>query len=389
MLIRLLPFLLLAAVAHAATDHHQDELKDLRGRIQSLQQELEQASEDRSEAADALKKSERGISDVNRSLRHLESRQRGLTASLKQLDAETQSTQISIASQQKQLSTLLRERYAQGDGDAMKLLLNGQDPSEVARNLEFYGYIGHARSELIRQYREALTRLEQLQAQTRQKQEALGQVKNERLTQKQSLEAEKSERREVLKKLSDQIERQRKEIGTLVRNEKRLTLLIEQLAKLDAEKPKPHRRGQKTVMVADASLAGLNFTRLKGKLALPLAGEILRRYGQARESGGPAWKGLFIRAGQGAEVHAVGTGKVAFADWFRGFGNLLIIDHGSGYLSLYSNNESLYKQAGEAVRAGDVVATVGATGGQAEPGLYFELRHQGKPFDPLSWVKLK
>jgi septal ring factor EnvC (AmiA/AmiB activator) len=111
------------------------------------------------------------------------------------------------------------------------------------------------------------------------------------------------------------------------------------------------------------------------------------RFGQNREDGGPAWKGLFIRARQGNEVRSVGSGKVAFADWLRGFGNLLIIDHGQGYLSLYSNNESLYKQPGDPVKAGDVVATVGSTGGQNEPGLYFELRHQGKPFDPLAWVR--
>ncbi|MBU1665733.1 MAG: peptidoglycan DD-metalloendopeptidase family protein, partial [Gammaproteobacteria bacterium] len=147
--------------------------------------------------------------------------------------------------------------------------------------------------------------------------------------------------------------------------------------------------GQKVNRVADASLAGLNFDRLKGKLALPVAGEILHRYGQNRDGGGPAWKGLFIRARQGQEVHAVGSGQVAFADWLRGFGNLLIIDHGDGFLSLYSNNESLYKQPGDPIRAGDVVAAVGATGGQDEPGLYFELRRQGKPFDPLTWVNLK
>ncbi|TNF52475.1 MAG: peptidase M23, partial [Gammaproteobacteria bacterium] len=148
----------------------------------------------------------------------------------------------------------------------------------------------------------------------------------------------------------------------------------------------PAKPGEKVERVADASLAGLDFGRLKGKLALPVAGEIQHRFGQNRPGGGPAWKGLFIRARQGQEVHAVGTGKVAFADWLRGFGNLLIIDHGGGYLSLYSNNESLYKQPGDRVRAGDVIAAAGNTGGQEDTGLYFELRHQGKPFDPMNWV---
>lgn len=389
---RALLFLLIGlvpATALATTDTgKQQELKELRGRIQSLQEELEQTSEDRSEVADALKKSERRISDVNRGLRELESRQRRLSRELKQLNDDTRIAQTEIAHQQARLGELIRERYIQGGGDAMKLLLNGQNPGEVARNLEYYGYIGRARAELIRQHRESLARLRELQDKVRQQNDTLGQVRQERVSQKKTLEAEKGERQQVLYQLSEQIRQQRKEIDTLVRDEKRLARLIDKLAKLSAAKPAPAPKpGQKVDKVADASLAGLDFRRLKGKLALPVAGEILHKFGNNREGGGPAWKGVFIRARQGSEVRAVGSGKVAFADWLRGFGNLLIVDHGEGFLSLYSNNESLYKQAGEPVRAGDVVAAVGATGGQDEPGLYFELRHQGKPFDPLSWVR--
>lgn len=385
-------FLLAAATALAAPDNgKQEELKELRSRIQSLQEELEQATEDRSEVADALKKSERRISDVNRGLRDLEHRQRSLSRDLKQLNEDTRSTQGEIAEQQKRLAVLLKERYIQGSGDALKLMLNGQNPGEVARNLEYYGYIGRARADLIRQHRESLARLRSLQDKTRQQNDSLTQVKQERVAQKKTLEAEKGARQEVLYKLSEQIRHQRKEIDTLARDEKRLTRLIEKLARLaaaSAAKPAASQKpGQKVDRVADASLAGLDFVRLKGKLALPVAGEILHKFGASRDGGGPAWKGLFIRARQGQEVRAIGSGKVAFADWLRGFGNLLVIDHGDGYLSLYSNNESLYKQPGEPVRAGDVVAAVGATGGQDEPGLYFELRHQGKPFDPLAWVR--
>ncbi len=382
----------MAAAAQAAPDAgKQEELSDLRSRIQALQEELEQTSEDKSEVTDALKHSERRISDVNRGLRDLESRQRTLSRTLKQLTSDTQTTEVEIADQQKRLAELLREHYVQGGSDALKLMLNGRNPGEVARNIEYYGYIGRARAELIREHRASLTHLRTLQEKTREQNTGLHQIKQERVAQKKTLEAEKGSRQQVLYKLSEQIRQQRKEIDTLVRDEKRLTRLIEKLARLAAAakpqtqpQPKP---GQKVKAVADASLAGLNFPRLKGKLALPVAGEILNKFGQSREDGGPAWKGLFIRARQGNEVHSVASGKIAFADWLRGFGNLLIIDHGNGYLSLYSNNESLYKQPGDPVRAGDVVATVGSTGGQDEPGLYFELRHQGKPFDPLAWVR--
>ena len=384
--------LLLAAPVLAAPDPgKQQELKDLRGRIEALQQELEQASEDRAEAADGLKTSERRISDVARSLRDLETRQRRLARDLKRLEGETEVVNDEIADQQKRLSVLLRERYVQGGNDAMKLMLNGQNPGEVARNLEYYGYIGRARAQIIREYQASLARLGQIKVQIRSQRDDLNQVKAERVAQKKALENEKGARQKVLYKLSEQISQQRKEIDSLVRDEKRLTRLIERLARLAAA-PKlapAATPGQKVSKVADSSLAGIDFGRLKGKLALPVAGEILHRFGQGREGGGPAWKGLFIRAHQGQEVRAVGSGQVAFADWLRGFGNLLIIDHGDGFLSLYSNNESLYKQPGDPVRAGDVVAAVGATGGQEEPGLYFELRRQGKPFDPMTWVTLK
>jgi septal ring factor EnvC (AmiA/AmiB activator) len=396
--VHILPALLsfaLAGIAQAAPDSgKQEELTDLRSRILALQEELEQTNEDKSEVTDALKHSERRISDANRGLRELESRQRKLSFTLKQLAGDTQSTETQIADQQKWLAELLRQHYVQGGNDALKLMLNGQNPGEASRNIEYYGYIGRERAELIRQHRASLSHLRTLQEKTREQNSDLHQVKQERVAQKKTLEAEKGARQQVLYKLSEQIRQQRKAIDTLVRDEKRLTRLIEKLARLAAATPKQRpqtqqaqKPGQSVKAVADASLAGLNFPRLKGKLALPVPGEILNKFGQNREDGGPAWKGLFIRARQGHEVHSVGSGKVAFADWLRGFGNLLIIDHGDGYLSLYSNNESLYKQPGDPVRAGDTVATVGSTGGQNEPGLYFELRHQGKPFDPMTWVR--
>lgn len=392
--------MLLAVAAPVAADPaRQQELRELRSRIQALQAELEQATEGRTEAADALRHSERRISDVNRDLRRLAARQRELAENLRQLAADTRTTQAEIAHQQALLADLLRERYARGEAEALRLLLNGQDPGEIARNLEYYGYIARARAELIRQHRDALTRLTELQTRTREQNEQLERVRQEQVAQKKALEAEKQARQQVLYALSEQIRKQRREISTLERDEKRLTQLIARLARLAAQRAKapppapagpaapPPRPGQPVARVADASLAGEQFARLKGRLALPVAGEIVGRYGQPREGGGPAWKGLFIRARQGNEVRAVGTGEVVFADWLRGFGNLIIIDHGAGFLSLYSNNESLYKQPGERARAGDVIASVGATGGQDEPGLYFELRHEGKPFDPLTWVR--
>ncbi len=137
--------------------------------------------------------------------------------------------------------------------------------------------------------------------------------------------------------------------------------------------------------VADSSFAGKAFQALKGKLKLPARGELLSRFGSQREEG-LTWKGLFIRAESGHSVHAVADGQVVFADWLRGYGNLLILDHGNGYMSLYGNNESLLKQVGEMTQGGERIASVGSSGGALESGVYFEMRHEGKPFDPMKWV---
>ncbi|MGQ9862093.1 MAG: murein hydrolase activator EnvC family protein [Thiobacillaceae bacterium] len=391
LIVRLLLLICLTTPVWGSVDGRRQELEDLRQRIEQLKKEIEQAAEDRSEAADALKQSERRISDVNRSLRQLSGRLRTLNRELDELSVATRQTQADLAAQEERLAQLLRATHAHVGNDALRLLLSGRDPAEISRHLAYLRYVGQARQDMIRDHQSALARLRALEAQARERRQNLDQARAEQLSQKQALEAEMRHRQVVLDKLSDQIRVQRRQVSTLVRDEQRLARLIERLSRMAAKPARPAQKpktpGQQVTEVADASLAKYEFEKLKGRLALPVAGEIVSRYGQPREGGGPAWKGLFIRAPQGREVRAVGNGRVAFADWLRGFGNLLILDHGDGFLSLYSNNESLYKQVGELVRAGDVISSVGNTGGQEEPGLYFELRHQGRPFDPLSWVK--
>ena len=131
--------------------------------------------------------------------------------------------------------------------------------------------------------------------------------------------------------------------------------------------------------------AGINFSALKGKLRLPARGELTNRFGSKREDTGITWKGLFIKAGEGTDVKSVASGRVVFADWMRGFGNLIIVDHGNGYMSLYGNNQAVLKNVGEVVIAGEAIAAVGNSGGNESNGVYYELRRNSQPFDPLSW----
>lgn len=167
---------------------------------------------------------------------------------------------------------------------------------------------------------------------------------------------------------------------------------------IDATPPKPApepppRRAEPVVAevarTPGPTPTGVSFGQLRGQLHFPVRGELIGRFGAQRAEGGTTWKGVFIRAANGSDVRAVAGGEVVFSDWLRGYGNLLIIDHGSDYLSVYGNNDALLKEVGAAVRGGDVIASVGAGGGVADSGLYFEIRHQGRPLDPMQWVRLK
>jgi septal ring factor EnvC (AmiA/AmiB activator) len=199
----------------------------------------------------------------------------------------------------------------------------------------------------------------------------------------------------VFSRIKADISKGRQEIGRLKRDEDRLAKLVEQLAKAitkgreekKRETPVDRIRKKAEIVenVADGSESGAAFQSLRGKMKLPTKGELKGRFGSPREEG-LTWKGLFIRSDDGSTVRAVADGQVVYADWMRGYGNLLIIDHGSGYMSLYGNNESLLKQVGDATKAGETVASVGSSGGALESGVYFELRHEGVPFDPMKWI---
>ena len=209
----------------------------------------------------------------------------------------------------------------------------------------------------------------------------------EEAAEKKRLEREKHARAQVLETVSTEIAQQRRQISTLRRDEQRLTRLIERLAK-EATKRRP-RSAIANRALPDPRLTDSAFGRLKGRLRLPVIGELANRFGSPKEDTGLSWKGLFITAPSGREVKSIAPGRVVYADWLRGFGNLMILDHGDGYMSLYGNNEALLKQVGEEIRTGDTIAAVGNSGGNPDSGLYFELRYQGRPFDPLPWVTLR
>jgi septal ring factor EnvC (AmiA/AmiB activator) len=392
-------------------ENKQSELEALKRRLQTLQQEFRDTQAHRQEAADELSQSERAISSAVRQLRQLDSERQRARGDLQALTQRSEATEARILQQQAHLAQALKAAYQRGQGDALKLVLDGKDPNQTARDLRYLAYLSRAQQAMIESLRADQAQLAELRQQTAQESTRLEQLKAAREAEQTRLLADKRAREQVLRKLSAQIRQQRREISSLKRDERSLTQLVERLDRLMAQQAEreagraraAQQEARKRAAQRDASgrpgpvavntdtpqalRSGQPFSRLKGSLRLPVAGELMNRFGTPREGGGLNWKGLFIRASQGAAVKAIAAGQVVFSEWLRGFGNLIIVDHGEGYMSLYSNNESLYKQVGERVQAGDAIAAVGNSGGQSDTGLYFEMRHQSRPVNPLLWVK--
>ena len=365
----LLATLLLAGAAHAT---QQDDLAKLRKRIAALQQDFEKANESKSEAADSLRESERAISDSNRKLHELAQQQQAANLELGQLQQRAASIQRELQGQQAMLGRLLYQQYLDGgEQEYLKLLLNNDDPNQVAREFRYYEYIARNRAATLATLRSGLVKLQAVTDQAHQKSDEIAALRADEQAQRRHLEQDKRDRQQMLNKIALQMKQQQREIGRLQRNENRLSQLVEKLAHV----------------LPNAQSDSAPFKSLKGRLLMPVKSKVRNKFGAKRPDSTMAWTGWFLRAAPNQPVKAVAAGRVVYADWLRGFGNLLIIDHGQGYMSLYGNNETLFKQVGDSLRAGDTIAAVGSSGGNQDSGLYFELRFEGKPFDPGKWVR--
>jgi len=367
----------------------EQELRELRGRIEKLQSDLAAAEKSSGEAADQLKESGKAVSEAHRALFELAQQRRDLEAELEAIAKREREARAGAAEQEALAGKLLRLQYQQGAPDRLRLALEGRDAATVARHIEYYNYLQRTRADLIAQLRRKGDELAVLAKDAEARRAEIRQNEAESTAEARKLEQERAARAAVVQRLAGEISKSRREIGKLKRDEARLSKLVEEIARAIAKQEAaaaPKGPGKRVDQVADASTSSQPFDSLKGRLRLPVRGELAGQYGAAREETGAAWKGLFIRAVTGETVHAVADGRVVYADWLRGFGNLLILDHGKGYMSLYAYNDGLLRQVGDKVRGGDPVAQVGASGGSAESGLYFELRRDGKPFDPMRWV---
>lgn len=396
-----LAFLLVSTAFAATVDAKKGELQDLKGRIEALRRDMAAAEESKTSAVDQLRETESAVSNVNRRLHELGAERAELTSQLADLDAQSRRLDRQTGSQQNQLARLLNRQFVGGDSDALKLVLSGHDPNQSARDKVFLTQLSRAKADLIQQLRAVAAEKNRLADAVHERQTQLAGIERRQQESRAQLLERKKQRLTTLATIAARLKAQRREIDTLKRDEQRLAKLIEGLARIAATRkaaprviPRVGAGGTAAAKAPkvknyDPGNVGGAFAALRGQLRLPVKGTIAGRFGSPRAEGGGTWKGVFIRTAEGSEVKAVAAGAVVFSDWLRGFGNLLIIDHGNDFLSVYGNNESLLAAVGASVKSGESVATVGNSGGNPESGLYFELRHRGQPFDPLKWASTR
>lgn len=405
------------------------DLADLKKRIDTLQQELARTEANRSEAVKGLRASERAVSRAARELARLEGERKDAEKSLDVLEAEQRATAGRIDARRGELGDWLRRHYMHGAADGVAPLLAARDPNQLARDMHYLEHLGRARLALIEGLRADLLETQRRADEIAQRRDRLAALADEQRARRQTLEREQAQRKKVLAQVSSELQKQKKAVGELRADEKSLGRVIDTLVRRareqaereaarllaekreaerraaaqraaeqraaampGAERERPSRRAEPVVgevrATARPTPTGVAFGDLRGRLRFPVRGELLGRFGAPRAEGGTTWKGVFIRAGSGAEVRAIAGGEVVFSDWLRGYGNLIIIDHGGDYLTVYGNNDMLLKDVGDRVGGGDSIARVGAGGVGNESGLYFEIRRGGQPLDPMQWVRL-
>ncbi len=382
-------FMILFSTAEAASDY-QEKLETLRQRINTIQSDLAADEKTKQITADALQDTERSISNIYRKLMELKNRKQIIDGKLKHVLKQQKQLITELEIERNQLSTLVRQQYMGDQQNYLRTLLNQQNPNQTARDMFYYRQLTKSRTESIHGLQDRLIQLQDLAQSVRVNREKTATIQAEYIRQSDKLRQEKRKHSTILARLATDIAQQQNQINKLKQDESRITKLVSEINKIYKQKDdKDDKDANYNTLLPATDHKNTAFLELKGKLNLPVRGKLVNRFGKQRSGNHVTWKGLFISSPGGSDVKTIATGRVVFADWLRGFGNLIIIDHSHDYMSLYGNNESLLKRVGDVVQSGETIAIVGNSGGNPDPGLYFELRHKGKAFDPLTWIKIE
>lgn len=363
-------FIIISCQALAADlNQRQSELKSIQAQISAQQNDLQNTSKQREKLMALLKKDEQAIAKAAQRVNESKESLKQINTQLTELDKQQIELNKRKSGQQQTLSKQLSSAYLAGNHDYSKMLLNQQTPATIERMLAYYQYLNNARIKAITELKHTSEQLDQVQQQQLTKQRELNAVMIDQQQQAKQLSNEQNQRQKTL----TQIQRTLSDKGA-------------QLEQLQIEEASLKHIVEQAVISAKSNPSMDGLANLRGKLKWPTKGKVNARFGSTR-SGKITWNGTILNAPEGQSIQAVAAGKVIYADWLRGFGMLMVVDHGEGYMSLYGHAQTLFKEAGDTVKDGESVALVGRSGGQTEPSLYFEIRHKGQAVDPAKYCR--
>ncbi len=363
--------LLAAADVFAETDPNK-QLRLLRERMQRVEAQLTLSQRAKTQEQKALRQLDKKLGVAAKQQWRLSQTLAKKNQRVKALKKQQTTLQQAISGQKDLLAEQLRSAHMMGKQQRIKMLLNQQQADRMSRVMQYYAYFNQARVDNVQLLDKDIQQLQELELQLQHEQTELTSLIVAKRKQSDSLAADKKKRKRLLFGLAKKIKSSAQTLVELKDNEKRLTRLLASIQQAINDIPVSRQQNKP-------------FISRKGKLNWPVKGRLWKRFGSARKSG--RYDGVVISASEGSSIRSISHGRVVYADWLRGYGLLIIVDHGADYLSLYAFNESLYKEVGDWVETGESIATVGLSGGQTKAGLYFSIRKKGKPVNPIHWCR--
>jgi len=351
-------------------EESQQALEQIQSQIKDRQAQLQQRMGEAKSLQNRLRKSELAISALAQDIVVSERNIRNNEKKQNKLIREKESLVAQKNTQQKLLARQMRSAFMSGNHDYTKMLLNQEDAGKFERMLLYYRYLNDARSDNIDNFQALVAQLLDVATELKATAVLLQEEREKQLQQRTNLQASQKERQRTLSDLRNVISSEAAQIEQLQINEQNLVKALEDAAREQQRSP--------------SELNGLG--DVKGKLLKPADAKMRKLFGKRRQ-GQVRWKGVLFYGDLGSPVSAIHHGKVLFADWLRGFGLMVIVDHGDGYMSLYGHNQALLKQVGDFVQAGETIGLLGQSGGQNQPSLYFEIRHKGQAINPSKWLQ--
>ena len=353
----------------ANAQSNSNDLNSVKNKIEQQKKSIKLTSKQQKEIENNLKQDDLAIAETAKNMNVLKQKKQVVEDKIADLTQQQQVLLTKKKQQEDVLAEQIRSAYSAGHHDYLKLLLNQQGPNNVDRTLTYYQYLNDARIESIDKFKDTITELKSVEQQQLQQAQKLQGLVDKQLAEKKALEGQRISRKQTLKTLNSQILSSKQRLNKLEGEEKSL---IQALARIQAQLQK------------ERELKGLS--KLKNKLRWPVKGTLTHRFG-TKKQGYLRWKGVHLSSRLGRDVTAIHNGTVLFSDWLKGYGLVIVLDHGEGYMSLYGHNQALLKSVGDRVEMGEPIALVGQSGGQSQTGLYFEIRHKGKPVNPKLWCK--